>query len=67
MDSMGTIDRFYKEEYYTLIRTKYETYGPCGLENILAHLSQRLICELIVYPCSGVRPSVVHNFKDLIL
>ena len=23
----------------------------------LAHLSQRLIGELIVYPCSGVRPS----------
>ena len=39
----------------------------------LAHLSPRLIGELIVYPCSGVRPSVrrpsvrrpsvVHNFK----
>ena len=26
---------------------------------LLAHLSQRLIGELIVYPCSGVRPSVV--------
>ena len=25
---------------------------------LLAHLSQRLIRELIVYPCSGVRPSV---------
>ena len=25
----------------------------------LAHLSRRLIGELIVYPCSGVRPSVV--------
>ena len=24
----------------------------------LAHLSRRLIGELIVYPCSGVRPSV---------
>ena len=39
----------------------------------LAHLSRRLIGELIVYPCSGVRPSsvrpssVVHNFKDLLL
>ena len=44
---------------------------------LLAHLSRRLIGELIVYPCSGVRPSVVrrpsvrpsvvHNFKDLLL
>ena len=24
---------------------------------VLAHLSRRLIGELIVYPCSGVRPS----------
>ena len=30
---------------------KSENYG------FLAHLSQRLIGELIVYPCSGVRPS----------
>ena len=43
---------------------------------LLAHLSRRLTGELIVYPCSGVRPSVrrpssasvgVHNFKDLLL
>ena len=27
----------------------------------LAHLSLRLIGELIVYPWSGVRPSSVHN------
>ena len=27
--------------------------------HFLAHLSRRLIGELIVYPCSGVRPSVV--------
>ena len=41
----------------------------------LAHLSRRLTGELIVYPCSVVRPSssvrrpssVVHNFKDLLL
>ena len=29
------------------------------LLSFLAHLSRRLIGELIVYPCSGVRPSVV--------
>ena len=28
----------------------------------LAHLSRRLIGELIVYPCSGVRPSVRRSF-----
>ena len=30
---------------------------------ILAHLSRRLTGELIVYPCSGIRPSVVHISK----
>ena len=33
---------------------------------LLAHLSRRLVGELIVYPWSGVRPSsssVIHNFK----
>ena len=36
---------------------------------LLAHLSQRLICELIGYSWSGVRPSssVVNNFKHLLL
>ena len=28
---------------------------------LLAHLSRRLIGELIVYPCSGVRPSSVRR------
>ena len=32
--------------------------------HFLAHLSRRLTGELIVYPCSGVRPSsVVHRFQ----
>ena len=45
---------------------------PCSLlcfhyTAFLAHLSQRLIGELIGYPWSGVRPSVVNNFKRLLL
>ena len=41
--------------------------GP-SMQLLLAHLSQRLIDELIGYPWSGVccRPSV-HNFKRLLL
>ena len=46
-----------------------------ALKAFLAHLSQRLIGELIGYPWSGVRPSasvvrrpsVVNNFKRLLL
>ena len=42
------------------------------VHRFLAHLSQRLIGELIGYPWSGVRPSsvrpsVVNNFKRLLL
>ena len=28
---------------------------PCDLDHLIAHLSRRLIGELIVYPCSGAR------------
>ena len=40
-----------------------------GLSQFLAHLSQRLICELIGFSWSGIphRPSVVNNFKRLLL
>ena len=35
----------------------YRSPDPHNCCKLLAHLSQRLIGELIVYPCSGVRPS----------
>ena len=30
MDPRGTVGRIYKEDYYTLLHTKYESSGPCG-------------------------------------
>ena len=30
MNSRGTVGRIYKEDHYTLLHTKYESYGPCG-------------------------------------
>ena len=60
-------------------RYQVSVYRDIGPLFFLAHLSQRLIGELIVYSCSGVRPSVVrrrrtsssyvvvHNFKHLLL
>ena len=30
MDPRGTVGRIYKEEYYTLLHTKYESFGSCG-------------------------------------
>ena len=28
----GTAVRIYKEDHYTLLHTKYESFGPCGFE-----------------------------------
>ena len=30
MNPRGTVGRIYKEDHYTLLRTKYESSGPCG-------------------------------------
>ena len=30
MDPKGKVGRIYKEEHYTLIQTKYESFGFCG-------------------------------------
>ena len=30
MDPRGTAGMIYKEDHYTLLHTKYESYGPCG-------------------------------------
>ena len=30
MDPRGAVGRTYKEEYYTLLQTKYESSGSCG-------------------------------------
>ena len=29
-DPGGTVGRIYKEDHYTLLHTKYESYGSCG-------------------------------------
>ena len=30
MDPRGTVGRIYKEDQNTLLKTKYESFGPCG-------------------------------------
>ena len=31
MDPRGMVGKIYKEDHYTLLQTKYESSGPCGL------------------------------------
>ena len=48
--------------YYVVSVGEVSSSSGClGWATLLAHLSQRLIGELIVYSCSGVRPSVVRR------
>ena len=37
MDTRGSVSRIYmyKEDHHTLLRTKYESSGPCGFEDVL--------------------------------
>ena len=30
MNPSGTVGRIYKEDHYTLLQTKYESFGSCG-------------------------------------
>ena len=30
MDPRGTVGRIHKEDHFTLLKTKYESFGPCG-------------------------------------
>ena len=30
MDPRGKVGKIYKEDHYTLLHTKYESFGPCG-------------------------------------
>ena len=30
MEPRGTVGRIYKEDHYTLLHTKYESFGFCG-------------------------------------
>ena len=30
MDPRGTVGRIYKEDHYTLLKTKYKSFGPYG-------------------------------------
>ena len=32
MDPRGTVGRIHKEDYYTMLHTKYESSGPCDFE-----------------------------------
>ena len=52
MDPRGTIGRIYKEDHYTLLHTKYESFGSCGLrkEDFLKFFPWRPQCGARMNP-----------------
>ena len=34
MDPRGAVGRVYKEDHYALLKTKYESFGPCGFGEV---------------------------------
>ena len=34
MDPRGSVGRIYKEDHYTLLHTKYESFGPCDFGEV---------------------------------
>ena len=55
MDPRGTVGRIYKEEYYILLQTKYESSEPCGFgeEDFF-----------MFYPCMNPRGTVGRIYKE---
>ena len=69
MPGMYGIQRLKSDDYVLVLRARF---GFCLLQLLvfaclLPHLSRRIIGELIVYLCSGVRPSCVLKVKHLLL
>ena len=42
MDSRGTVGRIYKEEYYTVLHTKYENSGSFGFRDCIPIVRLRI-------------------------
>ena len=61
MDPRGTVGRIYKEEHYILLRTKYESSGPCGFgeEDFF------YVLHMTPPPGRGPYGPQGHNWQDL--
>ena len=48
MDPRGTVGRIYKQEHYTLLHTKYESFGSCGFGEDFVYVFPIVsLCELM--------------------
>ena len=59
MDPRGTVGRIYKGDHYTLLHTKYESFGPCGFEEDL------LMFFPMMPPGQGPYGPQGHGWQDL--
>ena len=56
MDPRGTVGSIYKKDYYTLLHTKYESTGPCGVGEEDFYVSR-------VGACMDLRSTVGRIYK----
>ena len=71
MDPRGTVGRIYKEEYYTLLHTKYESSGLYGFisEKKIFHVFSIIsLCQIMMFPrrggaCIDPRGKVVRIYR----
>ena len=61
LPTMYWLPKLHKRPYKARSIANSSSFTTTELTKLLAHLSRRLTGELIVYPCSGVRPSSVRR------
>ena len=66
MDPRGTVGRIYKEDHYTLLMTKYESSGPCGLgEDFFYVFPIVSLWELMTPRGGAIFDPQGHDWQDL--
>ena len=60
MDPRGTVGRIYKEDHYTLLHTKYESFGPCAFGE------EDFLCFPIVMGANDPRGGTIFDPRGMI-
>ena len=67
MDPRGMVgricSRIYKDDYFTLLHTKYESFGPCGFGEVRNRIFFKVF--LMTPPGRGPYEPQGHGWQDL--
>ena len=66
MDPRGTVGRIYKKDHYTLLHTKYESFGSCGFgEEDFFYVFYVFYVLPMTPPGRGLYEPQGHGWQDL--